>query len=320
MSYFLQPMLISQNPIQLAAISNYKLAQLTFIPPDAESLRRMTLVKNTLEVVYRDTPAEWLSTMKRWHFFSAESLQNMTQKSLEDILSRYVEIIESFRVEEVDDSFERADVELSDEEGEEDVALESHGVFGQPNASLSSAESVLVTERASTLLGVDASFHLRRLSWTSDTGVSPSVVLANEITDLFDMDFSVDIKLNTAPRLPELSFRRRSQRQSVDSLARLIPAFETFELNKPVQTIKQVPVRTSSLRYRYQGMAPKPIDMKQEEKKPITSRPKSIRKLASFVTRTLSKLDPLPIEDNSKDGIAKKISYLGRRMTQRNNA
>lgn len=65
-------MVAMHNPIQLAAISNYKLAQLTFAPPDQDSMRKTALVKNMLEVLYEDTPPEWLSQMTRWVFFTPE--------------------------------------------------------------------------------------------------------------------------------------------------------------------------------------------------------------------------------------------------------
>ncbi|CAO3623172.1 unnamed protein product [Cunninghamella blakesleeana] len=54
------PLPSMDNPIQLAAISNYKLAQLTFSPPDATTMRRTALIKNMSEAIYNDTPPEWL--------------------------------------------------------------------------------------------------------------------------------------------------------------------------------------------------------------------------------------------------------------------
>lgn len=62
----------SHNPIQLAAISNYKLAQLTFAPPDLHSLRKTAVIKNMLHVVYTSTPPEWLQQMTRWQYFTPE--------------------------------------------------------------------------------------------------------------------------------------------------------------------------------------------------------------------------------------------------------
>lgn len=60
------------NPIQLAAISNFKLAQLTFAPPDLHSLRKTAVIKNMLEYVYSNTPSDWLQQMTRWQFFTPE--------------------------------------------------------------------------------------------------------------------------------------------------------------------------------------------------------------------------------------------------------
>lgn len=60
------------SPIQLAAISNYKLAQLTFAPPDLHSLRKTAIIKNTVSYIYEVTPNEWLEDMTRWDFFTLE--------------------------------------------------------------------------------------------------------------------------------------------------------------------------------------------------------------------------------------------------------
>ncbi|CAO3592244.1 unnamed protein product [Absidia cylindrospora] len=54
-----QPLLSRDNPINLAAISNYKLAQLTFSAPDLNSMRKTALIKNMTE-------------MRRWQFFTPE--------------------------------------------------------------------------------------------------------------------------------------------------------------------------------------------------------------------------------------------------------
>lgn len=60
------------SPIQLAAISNFKLAQLTFAPPDLHSLRKTAVVKNMIESIYSTTPPAWLQQMTRWQFFTPE--------------------------------------------------------------------------------------------------------------------------------------------------------------------------------------------------------------------------------------------------------
>lgn len=98
-----------------------------------------------------------------------------------------------------------------------------------------------------------------RHSWTSDTGValSGSMVqaMASDMMNLFDMNFSVDIKLNTAPKLPELPFPHQQcqqrKRLSNDSLMGLIPTFETFTLDDdpspPHSSLSQKPKRKSRL-------------------------------------------------------------------------
>ncbi|KAI8884618.1 hypothetical protein K501DRAFT_322889 [Backusella circina FSU 941] len=311
-SQFIKP---SHNPIQLAAISNYKLAQLTFAPPDLNSLRKTAIIKNVLEDVYTNTPEEWLQQMTRWQFFTAESLEEMTQEGLEEIFQQYSQTIEAFRpIKSFPPPFDDIEDELDDDEeggddlwvAEDDAATpvpktnsldSSSSLFSQPNTNLSN-ESVeirppsLFSDKplpASPMNEITAATtasrqpqqgggvrrnsgfngNMNRLSWTSDTGITSNVVsqnLANEIMNLFDMDFSVDIKLNTAPKLPELPFRPRrksqqQQRQSQDMLSTLIPAFdkialENSQLHKrstPV-VIRSVPQRSSSLKHREQMM------------------------------------------------------------------
>ncbi|KAF1804748.1 hypothetical protein V8B55DRAFT_1497542 [Mucor lusitanicus] len=84
------------NRIRLAAVSNYKLAQLTFAPPDNCTLRRTALIKNLVEIVYKHTPHEHLTKhMARWGYFTPESLEDMTQKDVEKIIYRYSQVVYS---------------------------------------------------------------------------------------------------------------------------------------------------------------------------------------------------------------------------------
>ncbi|KAG2194885.1 hypothetical protein INT46_001615 [Mucor plumbeus] len=84
------------NQIRIAALSNYKLSQLTFAPPDNCTLRKTALIKNIVEIIYQHTPNEYLTTqMKRWNYFTPESLEDMTQKDVEKIIYRYSQILYS---------------------------------------------------------------------------------------------------------------------------------------------------------------------------------------------------------------------------------
>ncbi|CEP13227.1 hypothetical protein [Parasitella parasitica] len=329
----------SHNPIQLAAISNYKLAQLTFAPPDLHSLRKTAVIKNMLQDVYTSTPPEWLQQMVRWQYFTPESLEEMTQAGLEEIFQQYVQTIEAFRPVKPTDSYQYDD-DLFDEEDdgqgddlwiatedEHELPLPSFqlqgqqsqlqeqeqescqsktnsidsctsSIFSQPNATISN-ESIgndiparapwprPLSEKplpaSPNNLGDDTAKQARRksgfaggknrLSWTSDTGITSSIVsqnLANEIMSLFDMDFAIDIKVDTAPKLPELPFkprRRSQQRQSQDMLTSLIPAFEKIAMEnslcassapttvKTNLVVRSVPQRSSSLRNRQQAQS-----------------------------------------------------------------
>ncbi|KAL7315567.1 hypothetical protein PS15m_004771 [Mucor circinelloides] len=84
------------NRIRLAAVSNYKLAQLTFAPPNDCTLRKTALIKNLVEIIYKHTPNEHLAkNMVRWGYFTPESLDDMTQKDVEKIVYRYSQVVYS---------------------------------------------------------------------------------------------------------------------------------------------------------------------------------------------------------------------------------
>lgn len=214
-------------------------------------------------------------------------------------------------------------------------------IFSQPNATLSNESINEFPARAPSplaekplpanpvILNDDTAKQARRksgfggnknrLSWTSDTGITSSVVsqnLANEIMSLFDMDFAIDIKVDTAPKLPELPFkprRRSQQRQSQDMLTSLIPAFEKIALEnsvyasnvvnkvKPNLVIRSVPQRSSSLRHRQELQ----LDIKSPISPPITpaesptiektlSKKKSLLRLASLMTGKKTSHKDLP--------------------------
>ncbi|KAI8882070.1 hypothetical protein K501DRAFT_316331 [Backusella circina FSU 941] len=78
------------NKCRLAAVSNYKLAQLTFSTMDHGSLKRTALIKNLLEQLYHDDQDY---DMTRWEFFTPESLEKKTQRDIERIIQRYTQLI-----------------------------------------------------------------------------------------------------------------------------------------------------------------------------------------------------------------------------------
>ncbi|ORZ26008.1 hypothetical protein BCR42DRAFT_401410 [Absidia repens] len=258
------------SPVQLAAISNYKLAQLTFAPPDIHSLRKTAVIKNTAQYIYDITPKEWLNEMTRWEFFTLESLDDvdMTQEGLETILSEYVQIMDSFKAgnsnETKDDptnSVEQDSVNdkvqtlpSSHHQTEETIPPERSSSVGSTTSttttnsyvttasSVSSAALPTPPARHEMTEQRRKSFRLnqQRISWTSDTGLTSfaaSQHLAGELMSLFDMEFKVDISLDPysapAPQLPELSYftEKQQHRSSVDSFMCLIPAFESFQID-----------------------------------------------------------------------------------------
>ncbi|KAH8553569.1 hypothetical protein BGW37DRAFT_486195 [Umbelopsis sp. PMI_123] len=265
------------NPIQLAAISNYKLAQLTFTTPDSFSLLKTALIKNMLEQLYEVTPPEWLDQMTRWEFFSPESLADMSQKGLEEIFAQYIQAIESSQslspVSPVEEEFWTDDVDW------DDTTVEStnkrNSLFSQPNETLESPEASIpsmqenqfqankelpLKDSQTTTVSIPppppppddkprkptTNPYRNRLSWGSElvSSSSPSQYLASELMSLFDMEFKVDIHINTAPKLPELPFKSSqnaakglaSERHSIMSL---VNELETI-------TVEDLEVRTSS--------------------------------------------------------------------------
>ncbi|KAI8890956.1 hypothetical protein K501DRAFT_281529 [Backusella circina FSU 941] len=412
----------SHNPIQLAAISNYKLAQLTFAPPDLNSLRKTAVIKNMIHDIYTTTPAEWLQQMTRWVYFTPESLENMTQEGLEEMFAQYSQTIEAFRpvktmsypYNDIYDEDEEEEEEEEDGQGddlwlaEDDELLpptppavpihrvdQSPILFSQPNTTISEKEmrtpvcppTTNVTEekplqhnhktpqsqpqqyqpqrqpqqqnqpqiqvqgptqkhpqpqtylqtqthngqvqhlqspqdqsakQARRTSGFGAGSSKNRLSWTSDTGITSGIVsqnLANEIMSLFDMDFSVNIDLNTSPKLPELPFkpnkRRSQQRQSMDMLTSLMPAFDKIALenssdaspfsqlfppppsNVPLGaeqrthlTLKSVPQRSSSLRNRQPDSPVSPVSPLSPPLSPDSMTKSSLTRISSLVSGT----------------------------------
>ncbi|KAI8362593.1 hypothetical protein BD560DRAFT_455527 [Blakeslea trispora] len=307
-----------------------------------------------LEDIYTNTPVEWLQQMTRWQFFTAESLDEMTQESLEQIFAQYAQTIEAFRPVKTIPSYHEDSHDEDDDDDDDDLWLEDEeensrpplnqlyqqqaglGVgqsndllFSHPNYNLS-AESVDPVARMTSPLSDkplpanptssdDTAKKARRksgfagnknrFSWTSDTGITPHIVsqnLANEIMSLFDMEFSVDIKVNTAPKLPELPFKpqRKSQnRKSLDMMSLLMPAFDQIALEnspqklqynyqppmRPKMIVRSLPQRSSSLRDRQ--LPPKDKETVSLPSQPSPSPPPPIQPMPSDtpVEKTLSK-------------------------------
>ncbi|KAI8338756.1 hypothetical protein BC941DRAFT_451904 [Chlamydoabsidia padenii] len=252
------------SPIQLAAISNYKLAQLTFAPPDLHSLRKTAVIKNTAQYIYDITPKEWLDEMTRWEFFTLEALDDidMTQEGLETILSEYVHIMDSFKAINTQMNVDMEPIDMDDDNNK--VASQEYETrtpdrlsnIPPPIASLATSpptrQDVVEQRRKSFRL------NQHRISWTSDTGLpsfAASQHLAGELMSLFDMEFKVDISLDPystpPPQLPELSYIKDKQnhRSSVDSFMCLIPAFESFQIDSHdgLSYVSKANKRTSSL-------------------------------------------------------------------------
>ncbi|KAI8097007.1 uncharacterized protein BX664DRAFT_259229 [Halteromyces radiatus] len=220
--------------------------------------------------------------MRRWQFFTPESLNDMTQDGLEQIFGQYIQTMEAFRPINLDDDDD--DDELW---ADEEVLTPSDNQLELTDMSLSSTSTKrpTTTKNSSTSSSSTENNQRRkslanmrnRLSWTSDTGLSANSAVAqtwaNELMTMFNMEFQVDtsLTLSTAPKLPELPFSsrhnqhkrrsRKSQRYSTDSFMNLIPAFETFNLEEldrqlPIDTLQQQskpgPIRSSSLKCKSQ--------------------------------------------------------------------
>lgn len=290
-------------------------------------------------------------------FLYGRSLEEMTQEGLEEIFAQYAQTIEAFRttntntayhveeevIEEEDNEWEDQQEEKLEEESKKTQSTgSSSSIFSQPNMTIS-AESLEargpspLSDKplpASPTMSDDVAKQARRksgfsgnknrLSWTSDTGVTSSVVsqnLANQIMSLFDMDFAVDIKIDTAPKLPELPFKATNnkvqsrRRSSQDMLTSLLPAFEKIafensstksQLNKNLyleprqkQTtaIQSVPKRSSSLKHRQEYNRTKP--------------PARSRTMDDYQSRSTSlRSSPSGMEFNADKDLSRKKSIL----------
>ncbi|SAL98140.1 hypothetical protein [Absidia glauca] len=232
-----QPLLSKDNPIQLAAISNYKLAQLTFSAPDWNSLRKTALIKNMAEVIYADTPPEWLDQMCRWQFFTPESLANMTQDGLEHIFAQYIQTIEAFKPINLNDDDDYDDIDDDDDDDDiwpddeiltpDDIQLDlsnnmadtstgmpvimEYPLYAQRGASLSvdllyQKELKPLPDRptaSSTPGSMDKDrrksivSRRNRLSWTSDTGLLPNSLVGHAWANELMTMFNMEFQVDT---------------------------------------------------------------------------------------------------------------------------
>lgn len=204
----------------------------------------------------------------------------MTQEDLEAILSQYIKIMDSFKSIINPTATNKRDSEVEAPPTDNTV---------QPNQQVNRQhQSTLdrLTNNSMTSLilcpAIHSSLyatvppprpdfvdhhrrHLRqgnqRISWTRDTGLSSfaaSQHFAGELQSLFDMEFKVDIALDInstlATQLPELSCRTEKQqrRSSVDSFSRLIPAFESFQIDghDGLSYVSMANKRTSSVSHK----------------------------------------------------------------------
>ncbi|KAL1916717.1 uncharacterized protein VTP21DRAFT_5421 [Calcarisporiella thermophila] len=109
--------LMPYTPDQMAAMTNYKLAQLTFSSYDSHSMRKRLLIKNFLERFYRNTPPEFLELPRgMWQFIGDDAALVPLTDNVEEIINEYVMMIEQQSAE--DDGNDIAGMAL-DMEGDE---------------------------------------------------------------------------------------------------------------------------------------------------------------------------------------------------------
>jgi hypothetical protein len=201
----------------------------------------------------------------------------MSQKGLEEIFAQYIQAIESSQqvspVSPVEEEFWTDDVEW------DDTSVEStnkrNSLFSQPNETLKSPPEEPISSMRNSLsqdsrlpppnaLQANVSVapipppadekprklatnpYRNRLSWGSElvSSNTPSQHLASELMSLFDMEFKVDIHVNTAPKLPELPFKltqntAKGFASEHHSIMSLVSELETI-------TVDDLDLRTSS--------------------------------------------------------------------------
>jgi hypothetical protein len=201
----------------------------------------------------------------------------MSQKGLEEIFAQYIQAIESSQqvppVSPVEEEFWTDDVDW------DDTSVEStnkrNSLFSQPNETLKSPAEEPISPMQNSL-SQDSRLpppntsqanvsvapipppadekprklapnpYRNRLSWGSElvSSSTPSQHLASELMSLFDMEFKVDIHVNTAPKLPELPFKSSQNTakgfaSEHHSIMSLVSELETI-------TVDDLDVRSSS--------------------------------------------------------------------------
>ncbi|KAI8355168.1 hypothetical protein BD560DRAFT_476292 [Blakeslea trispora] len=253
---------------RLAAISNYKLALITFTSPNNTTLRRTALIKNLSHQIYLRTPAEALEGMVRWEFFRPESFESMTQSKIEAIVQHYLQIIQMSKPNVDEHSQQQRQqqrqqqlsectspnsvVSFSDNEDDNDFY---GSLFCTSDPNIRSLESVCSHEsefdeelwslepghirvnrvwpasQSSRRPSVKATSISRRQDSKQDvTNDVSTITLASELMNLFDMDFDVDLSL-PSPKRYEF-FSENGKIETNNSSTSLHNVFNAYEIKE----------------------------------------------------------------------------------------
>ncbi|KAI8083265.1 uncharacterized protein B0P05DRAFT_586015 [Gilbertella persicaria] len=222
------------NQARLAALSNYKLAIITFTPTSNGTLRKTALIKNLIQDIYQKIPFEYIDNMVRWEFFRPELFESVTQDYIEKIIHRYLQIIynssisqchkdQQFLYLSYTSSAPSIAAEERKEEEEEDDNQYYGSLFSQSDPNILSMDSFCTIEsdfeeemtnslKQDELYPFSIVNHFfnqesdqeysdnskitrKRASWKGDSTDISTITLASELMNLFDMDFNVDLSL-----------------------------------------------------------------------------------------------------------------------------
>ncbi|KAI8375371.1 hypothetical protein EDC96DRAFT_562431 [Choanephora cucurbitarum] len=256
------------NQTRLAAVSNYKLALITFTSPNHTTLRRTALIKNLVHTIYERIPIDTLEGMVRWEIFKPEALESMTQSKIEAIVQHYLRIIQMTQsgVDEQDQQYLYSSYEntslnsfpcLEQEQEVDDDSDYYASLFCISDTNITSMDSVCSVESDFDEESWSNEYGRVRVSQSSNqpprkTSLRASlppiidpqltydisaITLASDLMNLFDMDFNVDLSL---PCLRRYEFTNDAPKIESNSNSTLLHnVFNAYEIKEELESTKK---------------------------------------------------------------------------------
>ncbi|OBZ91324.1 hypothetical protein A0J61_00647 [Choanephora cucurbitarum] len=256
------------NQTRLAAVSNYKLALITFTSPNHTTLRRTALIKNLVHTIYERVPVDALEGMVRWELFKPEALEFMTQSKIEAIVQHYLRIIQMTQsdADEQDQQYLYSSYEgtslnsfppLEQEQEVDDDSDYYASLFCISDTNITSMDSVCSIESdfdeeswsneyGRVRVNHSSNKPSRRISLRASLPpvIDPqltydisAITLASDLMNLFDMDFNVDLSL---PFLRRYEFTNDASKIESNSNSTLLHnVFNAYEIKEELESTKK---------------------------------------------------------------------------------